>query len=224
MTEPTSHHPSDPRPDVAADLTEHPDVDLVPGDPPVPITVWRTPAGDGGLSPRLAARLLAAYTRAGDVVFDATTDPVLAQAADTAVRRYTSHATRPAADADPDASAALVVATWPVAGAVDPVIVLGGLGRRLRHGGVLAVVIANPHRDGVPVEVGPLVSAAHAARLSYLQHIVAVHAHVDGDHITSPDPGRAAAVTTDVVAQLGEAAHVRVHTDLLVFTQGRGDD
>jgi hypothetical protein len=131
MTEPTTHQPSDPNPDIAAELAERPDVDLVPGDPPVPITVWRTPAGDGTtLSPRLAARLLAAYTRAGDVVFDATTDPVLAQAADTAARRYTSHATRPAAAADPDALAALVLAGWPLPGAIDPVIVLGGLGRR----------------------------------------------------------------------------------------------
>jgi hypothetical protein len=172
----------------------------------------------------LAARLLAAYTRAGDVVFDATADPVLAQAADTAARRYTSHATRPAADADPDPSAALVVAGWPLAGAIDPVIVLGGLGRRLRRGGVLAVVIADPHRDGVPVEVGPLVSAAHAARLSYLQHIVAVHGHLDGDQITSPDPGQAASASREVLARLGDAAHMRVHTDLLVFTLGRGDD
>jgi hypothetical protein len=90
----------------------------------------------------------------------------------------------------------------------------------VRRGGVLAVVIADPYRDGVPVEVGPLVSAAHAARLSYLQHIVAVHAHVDGDQITSPNPGRTALVSLEVLARLGDSAHVRVHTDLLVFTPG----
>jgi hypothetical protein len=61
----------------------------VPGDPPVPITVWRTPASDDGglLGHPLAARLVAAYTRRGDTVLDATTpagstqasgDPVLA--------------------------------------------------------------------------------------------------------------------------------------------------
>src|SRR5690349_913643 len=43
MTEPTTQHPSDP--DVTAELAQRTDVDLVPGDPPVPITVWRTPAG-----------------------------------------------------------------------------------------------------------------------------------------------------------------------------------
>jgi hypothetical protein len=102
--------------------------------------------------------------------------------------------------------------------------VLGGLGRRLRSGGVLAMMITDPYRDGMPVEVGPVVAAARAARLSYLQHIVAVHGHIDGDQITSPDPGRAARVSRAVLARLGEAAHVRVHTDLLVFTRGRNDD
>ena len=86
------------------------------------------------------------------------------------------------------------------------------------------MVITDPYRDGMPVEVGPLVSAAHAARLSYLQHIVAVHGHVEDDHITSPDHGRRAPVTRDVLARSGDAAHARVHTDLLVFTRGQADD
>jgi hypothetical protein len=223
MTEPTTHRPSDPSlndPDGAVELADSPDVDLVPGDPPVPITVWRTPAGDGtDLSPRLAARLLAAYTRAGDMVFDATADRVFADAVDTAARRYATHLTHPIHDADPGALASLVLAGWPLRGSVDPVIVLGGLCRRLRHRGVLAAVITDPYRDGVPVEVGPLVSAARAARLSYLQHIVAVHGRVNGDHVTAPNPapglGRG-----EVAARIGDGAHLRVHTDLLIFTPG----
>jgi hypothetical protein len=49
-------------------------VDVVPGNPPVPITVWRTPAsGDPTPIPdRLAYRLLAAYTTTGDTIIDLT--------------------------------------------------------------------------------------------------------------------------------------------------------
>jgi hypothetical protein len=221
MTDPTTDRFPDLN--VPDEPAERLDIDLVPGDPPVPITVWRTPAGEGGLSPRLAARVLAAYTRTGDVMFDATSDQVLADAAHTAGRRYTTRHTPPATDADTPA-AALAVAGWPLPGDIDPAIVLGGLARRLRRGGVLDVVIADPYRDGMPVEVGPLVLAARAARLSYLQHIVAVHGHVDGDQITSTQPGRAARVTPEVLARLGDAAHVRVHADLLVFSRGQADD
>jgi hypothetical protein len=56
MTEPTQPDPTRCPDDLA-------DVDVVAGDPPVPITVWRTPAADAGvMSTRLVARLLAAYT------------------------------------------------------------------------------------------------------------------------------------------------------------------
>jgi hypothetical protein len=49
-------------------------IDLVPGDPPVPITVWRTPAGDdqSTIPTRLAQRLIAAYSAPGEVVVDLT--------------------------------------------------------------------------------------------------------------------------------------------------------
>ena len=42
-------------------------IDLVAGDPPVPITVWRTPSGDGQASVpfRLAQRLVSAYSQIG---------------------------------------------------------------------------------------------------------------------------------------------------------------
>jgi hypothetical protein len=52
-------------------------IDLVPGDIPVPITVWRTArTGDDPttavLSGRLAYRLVAAYSRTGDTIIDLT--------------------------------------------------------------------------------------------------------------------------------------------------------
>ncbi|MEU9505349.1 hypothetical protein AB0D32_03570 [Micromonospora sp. NPDC048170] len=57
-------------------------IDLIAGDPPVPITVWRT-ARTGAdphtsLPTRLAYRLVAAYSRPGEAVVDLTTDHTLA--------------------------------------------------------------------------------------------------------------------------------------------------
>ncbi|RNH98112.1 hypothetical protein EEZ25_27855 [Micromonospora aurantiaca] len=57
-------------------------IDLVAGDPPVPITVWRTARTDAethtSLPTRLAYRLVAAYSRPGEAVVDLTTDHALA--------------------------------------------------------------------------------------------------------------------------------------------------
>jgi len=208
MSDPT-HRSDHPDVDVDVDL----DLDLVPGDPPVPITVWRTPAASPtGMSDRLAARLLAAYSRRGDAVHDATADPEFARAMTAADRRRLPRAPR---DGEPADLAALVLTGWPLPDrGIDPVIVLGALRRRLRPGGVLVAVVANPASGGPPVEAGPLVHAAHAARLSYLQHIVAVTAATDGDQL---------APTRDPVRWRGGGRHVRVHTDLLVFTARGGE-
>src|SRR6266581_1565198 len=65
-------------------------IDLVAGDPPVPITVWRTPSGDGQASVplRLAERLVSAYSRPGEVVIDVTDDHALCDAAGHGGRRH----------------------------------------------------------------------------------------------------------------------------------------
>src|SRR3982750_233446 len=64
--------------------------DLVTGDPPVPITVWRTPAGDDQTSipTRLAQRLVSAYSQPGEVVVDLTDDHALTAAAAGDGRRH----------------------------------------------------------------------------------------------------------------------------------------
>src|SRR5438093_12641358 len=64
--------------------------DLVTGDPPVPITVWRTPAGDdqASIAPRLSQRLVAVYSAPGEVVIDLTDDYALAGAAADGGRRH----------------------------------------------------------------------------------------------------------------------------------------
>ena len=75
----------------SAPITPAP-IDLVAGDPPVPITVWRT-AHTGtdhrrGVGARLAYRLVAAYSRPGDTVVDLTTGHAFTTACGTGRRRH----------------------------------------------------------------------------------------------------------------------------------------
>ncbi|MEV6931400.1 hypothetical protein AB0M46_43850 [Dactylosporangium sp. NPDC051485] len=98
--QPTHHDPnSDPNLDPdgttsapGADDAEQLLVDVVAGDPPVPITVWRTArtSGDHGASipARLARRLVAAYSRPGEAVVDLTADHALTTASTTGGRRH----------------------------------------------------------------------------------------------------------------------------------------
>jgi hypothetical protein len=60
---------------------------------------------------------------------------------------------------------------------------------------------------------GHVVAAARAAGLAYAQHIVLVHAAIDGDRLdpASPAPGTAS-----------PPGGTRVHSDLLVFTKPGG--
>jgi hypothetical protein len=187
------------------------EIDVVPGIPPVPITVWRTPSDEPGphLGPRLATRLLSAYTSTGEAIYDTTGDPVLRQVATSTGRHHhTSGSGRSRAEVTP---VALAVTAWPVDHSdLDPVVVYGGLRRRLRPGGILAVVLGTDDRH-LPADTAGLVEVATAAGLSYLQHIVAVRAAVAGDHFTPPE---AAAVPTP-----SGAAHLKVHRDLMIFTR-----
>ncbi|MFV2102132.1 hypothetical protein [Micromonospora sp. LOL_024] len=67
-------------------------IDVVAGEPPVPVTVWRTAhdPGDAGRSvgARLAYRLVAAYTRPGEAVVDLTTDHTLTDVCAAGQRRH----------------------------------------------------------------------------------------------------------------------------------------
>ncbi|RNH99689.1 hypothetical protein EEZ25_22160 [Micromonospora aurantiaca] len=67
-------------------------IDVVAGEPPVPVTVWRTAAdpGDAGRSVgvRLAYRLVAAYTRPGEAIVDLTTDHALTAVCAAGERRH----------------------------------------------------------------------------------------------------------------------------------------
>jgi hypothetical protein len=77
------HNPADP-----AEPPDDPMIDQVPGVPPVPITVWRTPSNDThtSMSPRLAYRLVAAYSAPGDIIIDLTGTDSIAEVAATGHR------------------------------------------------------------------------------------------------------------------------------------------
>ena len=83
--------------------------------------------------------------------------------------------------------------------------------RVLAPGGVLAVITASRASGGQLADLaGHAVAAARAAGLVYAQHIVLVHAAIDGDHLT-PDPA--------ATAPASRAGGTQIHSDLLVFTK-----
>src|SRR5439155_7218694 len=99
MTSAEHHHPErdlaglDPHPQqdplALSELIAAGDIDVVPGDPPVPIAVWRVAGVDAGyghadadaLSPRMAALLVGSYTRPGQTILSVGDDVALAGAA-----------------------------------------------------------------------------------------------------------------------------------------------
>jgi hypothetical protein len=95
MSEHTPQHYN--RPDSTVNTGPNAEVDptpadMVAGDPPVPLTVWRTARtpGDAGrtIGTRLAARLISAYSRPGEVAIDLTTDHALTEACAAGDRRH----------------------------------------------------------------------------------------------------------------------------------------
>ncbi|WP_436778213.1 hypothetical protein [Yinghuangia sp. YIM S09857] len=70
---------------------------------------------------------------------------------------------------------------------------------------------------------GPVVRAAQALGLAYIQHLIVVNGHADGDRII-PHPGD---TPTPAVSRTGRSVpapgHAPVHTDLLVFRAPASD-
>jgi hypothetical protein len=145
----------------------------------------------------------------------------------------TDPALHPAAGADTDPPAggslhgatSLVVARWPLddtgdaANRVRLAWLLTACAQLLRPGGCLILVVAvAPGSPPAPEDFTPVVQAAAGVRLGYLQHIVAVAADTDGDafiyHVTDEE----LLALADATGQW-QAAHLRVHADLLVFSQ-----
>jgi hypothetical protein len=204
-------------------------VDEVAGDPPVPITVWRAVAADdpnaaapGRLTPWLARRLVATYSRRGGTVVDLDADPPLRHAATAGGRGYLP-VTRPAdlAGLDSSGDVDLITMRWPRPDPVPATAVVDlfhacrlVLGRR----GHAAVIVDPP--PGTPyLEFGhELVPAAARAGMGYLQHIIAILAPIVGDTITAPTPdSQAYQVAT------ANGIHVKIHLDMLIFVVGGPD-
>ncbi|MEU7171526.1 MULTISPECIES: hypothetical protein [Micromonospora] len=92
MSEHTPQHHNDPIHPLGPPAADPTLIDLIAGDPPVPVTVWRTThsAADAGRSigARLAYRLIAAYTRPGETVVDLTADHALTTVSAAGNRRH----------------------------------------------------------------------------------------------------------------------------------------
>ncbi len=167
--------------------------DVVPGEPPVPITVWPVPAAQHGetMSNAMGIRLVHNLTHPGDLIVDLTRGPQLARAIIAASRRSHLQESRPFGWGWQEAT--LIVTGWPA----DESAAAGEFFDRCRTslvpGGCVAVLL--PHGDVVlPVDV---IIAAKKAGLAYLQHIVAA----------------------DRTPRRGQQTHLDIHTDVLIMTR-----
>lgn len=167
--------------------------DVVPGDPPVPITVWPVPAPKDGetMSNAMGVRLVHNLTHPCDLVVDLTVGPQLASAVIATGRRTHLHAPRQARWGRK--AATLIVTGWPLDDTTSPVDFLARCRASLTPGGCVAVLLT--HSDvTLPVDV---VIAANRAGLAYLQHVVAA----------------------DRPPRHGQQAQLDIHTDVLILTR-----
>jgi hypothetical protein len=119
----------------------------------------------------------------------------------------------------------LVVAMWPLQASdaenrVRLAWLLTACARLLRPGGCLVLIVANPSgAPGRPEDFSPVSEAAATVGLGYLQHIAAVDADAGAEafvyHVTDEELLGLAADS----GQRWAVAHLRVHADLLVFSQ-----
>jgi hypothetical protein len=239
---PAEHHPErdlpglDPHPQkdplALSELIAAGDIDVVPGDPPVPIAVWRVAGVDAGyghtdadaLSPRLAALLVGSYTRPGQTILSVGDDVALAGAAGAGGRTYRAvHDPHDLLDLNlPAGTVALIVLPWPPPRQPDGmdrdrlVEMFRACRRLMSPGGCTIVALADLPAGQTYIEhSGPLIPAARHAGLGWLQHIIAITAPIAGQRITwhaaPADP-----------ATLRAATHIKIHIDLLVFAPRTG--
>ena len=167
--------------------------DLVPGDPPVPITVWPVPAPNPGetMSNAMGVRLVHNLTHPTELITDLTCGPQLARAIIAARRRSHLHDDRPLGWHWHMAT--LIVTGRPTSDPADPGEFFDRCRTGLVPGGCVAVLL--PHGDLVlPADV---ITAAKKAGLAYLQHIVAA----------------------DRPPRRGQPTRLDIHTDVLILTR-----
>lgn len=229
-----------------ADLIATGVLDVVPGDPPVPVSVWRAtgpqdpPASPAalyrGLTPQLAARLVTLYTDPGQVVIDCTGDPAIAGAAGAGGRAYRAF-DLPDVDLlrhERSGDVGLILLRWPppsaptasVEGAgtgPDPQAVLEACAALLCADGHTVVILAPPTGGIYRDYARTIIPAARLAGLGYLQHVVVIT--LDTDPPPTPPPparqkrGQKAAGSS---APGGPASRDQGHLDLLVFILRHG--
>jgi hypothetical protein len=130
-------------------------------------------------------------------------------------------------DGSLEGATSLVVACWPLdaansANRVRLAWVLAACARLLRPGGCLVLVVGVPTgMTATPEDFGPLVAAASSVGLGYLQHIVAVAADADGDQFIYHVTDEELLALAHAGGQQWTVAHLRVHADLMVFSQAR---
>ena len=175
----------------------------------------------GRAGPVLAYRVIAAFSRPGDLVATAGTGARMLAAAAAAAGRtalIVSPGTQKHGRAVLAVTAACPCPAIRLAGLRpdDPRQddAIGACARALRPGGLLAVLTSAARAPG---QAGRVVARARAEGLGYTQHIVLVHAAIRGDSLDAPQ------FPPDPHCPLAYAA---AHTDLLLFTgpEGPADD
>ncbi|MBV1854567.1 hypothetical protein KUA19_31015 [Catellatospora sp. NEAU-YM18] len=162
----------------------------MPGDVPVPITVWPVPAPRRGetMSNALGVRLVHNLTHPGELIVDLADGPQLARAVIAARRRSHLQAARQVGWGKE--SARLIVTGWPLDD-LSPVEFFNRCRDKLLPGGCVAVLLS--HDVTAPVDV---IIAAKDTGLAYLQHIVAA----------------------DQPPRRGQQTLLDIHTDVLILT------
>jgi hypothetical protein len=173
-----------------------------------------------------AVPVIAAFSRPGDLVaVPGAGCTMLAAAAARTGRRILDIADpggHPGGASCPPGQAALAVivgsAARPADGSATPQTALyAACQRALRPGGVLVIIVGRPAPGQIP-DLSHAVASARAAGLVYAQHIVLLHAAVDGAQLR-PFPGQHA-----TACPREDPSGTRIHADLLVLTKPGGLD
>ena len=195
------------------------DIDVVPGDPPVPIAVWRVTNPDD-----LARLLVAMRTRPGDTIVSIGENPALHGAAGAAgCAFHTVEHPDQLADLDHLAgTVGLIVLPWPpryqpIGMSRDSLVALFRDCRRLmsRQGCTIVALAELPPPQTFIEHSSVLLPAASQAGLGWLQHIIAITAQLAEQHIML----RAAPADR---ALLRHADSVKIHMDLFVLAKRGG--
>ncbi|CUU60628.1 hypothetical protein Ga0074812_14345 [Parafrankia irregularis] len=182
----------------------------------IPLTVWptATPEISGALPAEAAARALATFSNTRDLVISLDDRGILTGAADYLRRRYialrrTPEGTIPGSTRNWDGDAGLVIDHPPAASPETLLADLSTLARMLRPGGYCLTV--HTPAGGSADPLADTITAARAAGLRYLQHIIILTSPIQDDGLHPP---------ADIPSDHGPLHPV--HTDLAVFAKPGG--